>query len=491
MSGAMSLSGGASSAQVNGGTLTIGSTLTISTKADAGKFTMSSGTLGVTGAVTVGRTGSIANANTTAITTGFVMSGGTANFASSFTIGTTNSSAGSILSGGALTVGGTIFIGAQTTATTRFNTFVVSGGTLNANSLVIAAGSGTIVQKGVAIFTGGTSTFSGVNFGVASSVAGQTGQLTLGGGTLYVGSGGIINAATTQANVTPTISLSSGTLGASADWSSSLPATIGASGITVQAADGATTAHNITLTGVLGGTGTLTKTGGGTVTLGGINTYSGTTTISAGTLALSSTGSINNSPTVNVVSGAVFDVSAISGGLSVPSGQTLKGTGTVNGGVTIASGATLAPGLSASPGVITFNNNLTLAGATTILINGTTLGSQYAGVSVGGNLGYGGALTLNFGAPSADGNTYSLFTVTGTKSGDFTSVVLTGSHSTSLTDTSNVWSGAADGLTFTFDDSTGVLDVLAAVPEPSSVAMLAGLAGLGFTVLVRRRRRQS
>lgn len=186
----------------------------------------------------------------------------------------------------------------------------------------------------------------------------------------------------------------------------------------------------------------------------------------------------------------MFNVSAVSGGYAVASGQTLTGTGSILGSTTIASGAFLTPG-QGGPGVITFNNDLTLGGTVSLAINGTTVGSQYSNVAVGGNLGYGGALSLSFGALSAAGNSYTLFSVTGTKSGDFSSVVLTGSHNASLVGTSSVWTADADGLSFTFNDSTGVLDVVTAVPEPSTLAMISGLTALGCAAYVRRRRRQA
>ena len=100
--------------------------------------------------------------------------------------------------------------------------------------------------------------------------------------------------------------------------------------------------------GSLSGSGGLTKTGAGTLTLSASSSFTGPTLVSAGTLALASAGSINASPAVAAAAGAVFDVSAKTGGYAVPSGQTLSGNGTVAGSVTLGAGATLSPG--ASPG---------------------------------------------------------------------------------------------------------------------------------------------
>ena len=88
--------------------------------------------------------------------------------------------------------------------------------------------------------------------------------------------------------------------------------------------------------------GGLTKNGAGTLTLGATNTYTGSTVINAGSLALGSAASIANSRNISVAGGAVFDVSAVSGGFTLGASQTLSGSGAVNGAVAI--NGTIAPG---------------------------------------------------------------------------------------------------------------------------------------------------
>ena len=231
----------------------------------------------------------------------------------------------------------------------------------------------------------------------------------------------------------------------------------------------------------------LVKVGSGKLTLNGANTYTGGTTISAGTLALGSTGSIAGA---SIVNNGTFDVSAVSG-YTVGASQTLSGSGTVIG-ATLISGS-LNPGNS--PGVLTFNNNLTLAGTANFEINGATRGTEHDAINVGGTVTYGGVLNLIFGSSFlTGGENFALFNgLNGTDApldaGSFTQIELQGAYTASLTNNSGVWTGTSGGYDFTFTQDTGILSVLAgaAIPEPSTYAMLAGALGLAYAALRRRR----
>jgi fibronectin-binding autotransporter adhesin len=172
----------------------------------------------------------------------------------------------------------------------------------------------------------------------------------------------------------------------------------------------------------------LTKLGANTLTLDRANTYTGATAVRGGTLALGSNGSINNSPTLTVASGAMLDVSPVSGGYQVAAGQTLTGGGAVLGAVTVASGATLAPGGAtiATLGPLTMTGTLVLkAGSTNQFVLSATNNLTdsvtgppsvtYSGRLVVVNLDGPGTLTL--------GQSFPLFT-SGTKNGNFESMNL-------------------------------------------------------------------
>ena len=231
--------------------------------------------------------------------------------------------------------------------------------------------------------------------------------------------------------------------------------------------------------------GGLTKLGAGTLTLSAANTYTGATTISAGTLALAATGSIANSSSI-IVNGT-FDVSAVSG-FSVGASQTIQGSGTVTGATTVD--GTLAAGNS--PGVLTFSSDLSL-GATSVSefeINGLARGTQYDGVDVGGALSYGGTMSLFFDAPISAG-TYDLFGGFSGQSGTFASVSVGGSFAEAFSAPASItgggWTASSASWSYAFDNASGDLTV-SAIPEPSTFAALAGLAGLGAFGVRRRRR---
>jgi fibronectin-binding autotransporter adhesin len=167
----------------------------------------------------------------------------------------------------------------------------------------------------------------------------------------------------------------------------------------------------------------LTKDGLSEWTLAGTSSYTGATTVSNGTLRV--TGAISNSA-VTVVGG------------------TLSGTGYFGGAVAIA-GGTLEPGVSTNLSeVLTINNDLTINGTALVQIGksgATPVNDSVVGVT---NITYGGTLVVTnvTGGTIVGGDAFVLFSASGTKTGNFTNIVV---------------APAVAGLTNTFDPATGTL----------------------------------
>jgi autotransporter-associated beta strand protein len=183
----------------------------------------------------------------------------------------------------------------------------------------------------------------------------------------------------------------------------------------------------------------LNKVGSGTLTISGNNTFSGGATVNAGALT---------------INGAL---TAASNAVNAASGGTLGGNGTIAGAVTVS--GTLSPGDTV--GVLTASGALTLnSGSTTRLeINGLARGTEHDGVNIGGAFTQGGTLHLSFGASIAEGS-YTLFQIGGTSSGAFSSVTAASAATptpVSLTDSGGVWTGTLNGVSLSFNSTTGVL----------------------------------
>jgi autotransporter-associated beta strand protein len=213
-----------------------------------------------------------------------------------------------------LAVSGTGIMQVGTTAGTygeiRIGNATASNGTLNVSGGTVTVGTGGIGNK-IYFFkngsdagytatmtqSGGTVTTNGIQFGTTTGTYSTTSaaNLTLSGGSLYVGDRGIIRGGGTAVESLPvTIKLQGGTLGANQNWSSPLDMKLGTA--TIRAQDAASNGRNITLSGILSndsGAGTLTTTGTGTLTLSGNNTYSGGSTLGTG-VALSGTVNIGH-----------------------------------------------------------------------------------------------------------------------------------------------------------------------------------------------------
>jgi len=233
----------------------------------------------------------------------------------------------------------------------------------------------------------------------------------------------------------------------------------------------------------MSGSGSLTKLGAGAVTLTGTSSYSGGTTVSAGSLLVN--GSLTNSA------------------VTVGSGGTLGGSGTLGSLVTVQSGGLLSPGNS--PGVLTVSSLDLQAGSTTLMqvigagANAGTAGTDYDQVQVStfGGFTYGGTLNLEFGngSPFADGTFFELFAFTGTHTGDFSSVISSGSGlyaGLTFTGVGGIWTSVVGADQLTFSELTGRLSIASSattVPEidPAGMGSVVALATAVLGLLERRR----
>jgi autotransporter-associated beta strand protein len=351
---------------------------------------------------------------------------------------------------------------------------VANGTTLTSTAAILEAGGARALAKvgpGTLVFSGTTSddsVYSGgfvmedgivqwSNSGSTTASPFGTGPLTLQGGTLRstTATGRSINVdivldggatlGSTETGFTGNVTVNSG--------SGSLVTTLARDSVVAIAA-GSTTIWNQAIRG----TGNLTKAGEGTLNLNGFGgdfTYVGNTVVAAGTL---------------VMGGAL----TTTGTVTVQSGGTLQGTGSIAGPAAILAGGTLSPGTS--PGVLSFGNDLTLAGATLVELNGSVRGTDYDGVNVAGGLGYGGTLALQVPSLLANG-TYELFSNFISQTGSFSAITLAGAYTGSLTESAGVWTGSVGGQDFTFTNATGNLSV---VPEPSGVVLVGLVAMAGI-----------
>lgn len=348
-------------------------------------------------------------------------------------------------------------------------TFNLQGGIAN------ITGTPTTVSwdgTGVLNVSGGTGNFQGLTLGRASAARNST--VTLSGGTLNIGSSGIVIP--TGGTGTKTVTLSGGTLGALASWSSAVPMALSGAGPTVNPG-----ANTITLSGALSGAGNLTKAGPGGLTLSGPNTYTGNTIVDSGTLTITGTGTIATSAALTVAAGATVSVSGVTTPPFVYPGA-VSGSGSIIGDINLT--GSIAPGTS--PGTLTVSGALGLADTTVLNyeLNGadTTAGGGVndlvAGVT---NLTLDG--TLN---------------VAETTAGSFLSAQLNDrwtllDYSGTLADNGlalGTTPALPVGLTWEVQINTANTSVdLVAVPEPGALGTMAAFISAGL--LARRRRKNA
>ena len=361
----------------SGGTYTIsGGVASIANFLDVGRFN-SVGAVNQTGGdVTAGavslRTGSTGTAT-------YILSGGTLS-AQSLEVSsqpgratfTQNGGAVSLVAGG---IGyGTLYLGSGVGG----GAYNLSAGSLTAvNSYIGSASSGANASS-VFTQTGGTHT-TGLLAITAGYTASERGEYMLGNG---AGSGAVlaVGRIISGNNGYPGTSIlhfNGGLLKATGPSTVFIlrltTADVQAGGARIDSNGFDITVPQVLTTGVSGGSdGGLTKLGAGTLTLSGANTYSGHTTVSAGTLN---------------VSGSL--VSAI----DVGAGGTLTGGGATSTEVTVMAGGTFAPGSGTTPFTTL---RLVMAGTFAETISSATVFNQVKVTPSTYAVSLSGALSLNY-----------------------------------------------------------------------------------------------
>ncbi len=297
-------------------------------------------------------------------------------------------------------------------------------------SAVTMAADGTLVLSGANTYSGNTLIDSGT-IALANSEALQNSTLdTSGNGALSFGS---LTAATFGGLTGP------GTLGLANSASSAVALSVGNNNT------------NSTFAGMLKGAGSLTKVGSGLLLLSGGNTYSGNTTLSDGTLVVTnvasigaSSGSVSIGPATLEVAGNIADGRNIS--LTDP-----RATIQIDPSFTYSNSGTLSG-----------TGGLSLTGPGTLILSGSNT--------------YGGGTNVDAGTLEA---------LCASAIPDGTNLAV-GAGGTFVFDPSFT---SASTLTSTFATSPG--EVIAAVPEPSTLVLLAvgaiGIVGCGWRWRFSRR----
>ncbi len=207
-----------------------------------------------------------------------------------------------------------------------------------------------------------------------------------------------------------------------------------------------------------GGTFRKLADGTQTTTLGmRLGTSGGTVDLLAGTLDLSASGMLlQGSTTFNLNGGALIgtNLRMLNGNLFAANGSTINGNLTVDGG-------TLHPG--SSPGILDITGDLTIGagGTVNIEVGGTTQGSDYDWIDVGGTATLDGTLNvslINSFAPS-NGDSFQFLTAGTAVSGTFATTNLPANFSVAYNATDvlldfstvlnqNLWTGGGDGVSW-------------------------------------------
>jgi autotransporter-associated beta strand protein len=326
--------------------------------------------------------------------------------------------------------------------------------TLNGGLLSVPNGDTVVPWDGNGSFsiTGGVANLLKLRLR-GNTAGGSSGTVSLSGnGALYLGAGGLSNAPNPGGiPATPYVTLSGGTLGAYANWSTTVPMTL-AGPASVDPAG-----NTITLNASLSGVGNLKQVGQGTLLLHSTNTYAGGTTINNGVLQM------------GVADALPFGSGA--GDLVISSAGTLDLNG-FNTDVNGLSGNGTVDAVNAGGTLVVGNNDATSTFSGVLQNTNADVGFMLALTKVGG-----GTLTL------AGTNTYG----GGTTVNNGTLVV---ANSLAIEDGTNLSVGDPTLLGMLpapiVPAAAVAAPTITPVPEPGSLALLAVAAVLAIGVWRRK-----
>jgi fibronectin-binding autotransporter adhesin len=164
----------------------------------------------------------------------------------------------------------------------------------------------------------------------------------------------------------------------------------------------------LTFANTISGDGGVIKNGGSPMIFTMPCTYTGDTVLNSAALRLNGSADISSSPNITINAGSTLTVTGlVDSTFTLAGSQTLMGNGVVNGKLITSAGSTLSPGVS-GVGMLTVSNAVTLGGTTVMELDPDNATNDV--LKSGGSIAFGGTLNLvNLGASLPGGSSFKLF----------------------------------------------------------------------------------